>query len=191
MTAPDASAREAALARYRDYLGLIARLEVAPGLRGRIDLSGVVQQTLLDAHLGFDGLRGRTEREVSAWLRRILRNNLADEIRRRSARKRDAALERSLEAALEDSAARLEGWLASARSSPSQRAIRGEDVLRLAEALSDLPEAQRRAVELHHLQGRSVAEVAEALGTTRPAVAGLLHRGLKALRARLDAEEAS
>jgi DNA-directed RNA polymerase specialized sigma24 family protein len=37
-------------------------------------------------------------------------------------------------------------------------------------------------IELHHLRGQTLAEVAAALGTTRPAVAGLLHRGLKKLR---------
>jgi RNA polymerase sigma-70 factor (ECF subfamily) len=61
--------------------------------------------------------------------------------------------------------------------------------MRLANAIARLPESQRRAVEMHHLQGRSLAEIAETLGTTKPAIAGLLHRGLKALRNELDAEE--
>ena len=56
----------------------------------------------------------------------------------------------------------------------------------LARGLATLPEGQRRAVEMHHLQGRSLVEIAEALGTTKAAVAGLLHRGLKALRVRLS-----
>lgn len=60
--------------------------------------------------------------------------------------------------------------------------------MRLAEAVKQLPDAQRRAVELHHLEGRSLAEIADALGTTKPAIAGLLHRGLKALRARLETD---
>jgi RNA polymerase sigma factor (sigma-70 family) len=74
---------------------------------------------------------------------------------------------------------------AAGHTSPSQRAIRAEELLRLAGALAALPEPQRRAVELHYLQGLPLAQIATALGTTRPAVAGLLHRGLKALRARL------
>jgi RNA polymerase sigma-70 factor (ECF subfamily) len=178
-----------ALERYRDYLGLLARLQVGPGLRDRIDLSGVVQQTLLEAHLGRAQLRERGVATTAAWLRRILRNNLADELRRCAALKRDAALERSLEVALEQSASRIEGWLVAEQSSPSMRAAKAEDFLRLAEALATLPEAQRRAVELHHLGGQPLAEVAETLGTTKPAVAGLLHRGLKALRKRLVSDE--
>jgi RNA polymerase sigma-70 factor (ECF subfamily) len=51
-----------------------------------------------------------------------------------------------------------------------------------------LPDSQRRVIELHHLGGQSLAEVAQALATTKAAVAGLLHRGLKNLRARLGEE---
>jgi RNA polymerase sigma-70 factor (ECF subfamily) len=56
----------------------------------------------------------------------------------------------------------------------------------MIEALAALPENQRRAIELHHLEGLPLAEIAQQLGTTKAAVAGLLHRGLKALRARLE-----
>lgn len=163
------------LGRFREYLSLLARHEVSPRLRSAVDLSGVVQQSLLDAHRSPS--RSRTEAETAAWLRAVFRNNLADEIRRRSAGKREAGRERRLDPSGEGPAA--------GHTSPSRRAIRAEELLRLAGALAELPESQRRAVELHHLQGLPLAEIAAALGTTRPAVAGLLHRGLKALRARL------
>jgi RNA polymerase sigma-70 factor (ECF subfamily) len=59
---------------------------------------------------------------------------------------------------------------------------RQEQLLRLAGALARLPEDQRQAVELHHLKGRPVAEVAEQLGRSPSAVGSLLYRGLKKLR---------
>ena len=125
---------------------------------------------------------GRSEAEVTAWLRRTLANNLADEVRRLGADKRNVAREQSLEAALEQSSARLEAWLAVEQSSPSERLIRQEEALRLAAALDRLPENQRQAVELRHLKGQSLAEVAAAMGTSKSAVVGLLHRGVQKLR---------
>jgi RNA polymerase sigma-70 factor (ECF subfamily) len=171
---------------FREYLSLLARLQVEPRLRPRIDLSGVVQQTLLEAYQARTQLQGHNSAQVAAWLRRILANNLADEVRRLLADKRDPAREFSLEAALEASSARLQEWLAAEQSSPSEQAMQHEQGVRLAQALARLPENQRRAVELHHLQGRSLAEVATELDLSRPAVAGLLHRGLKKLRELLE-----
>ena len=52
-----------------------------------------------------------------------------------------------------------------------------------------LDDDQRRVVELHHLKGLPVAEVAEQMGRTRPAVVGLLYRGLKKLRELLQERE--
>jgi RNA polymerase sigma-70 factor (ECF subfamily) len=64
---------------------------------------------------------------------------------------------------------------------------RQELMLHVARALERLPEAQRQAIELHHLRGLPLAEVAAALDSTKPAVAGLIHRGLKKLRRLLAA----
>jgi RNA polymerase sigma-70 factor (ECF subfamily) len=173
------------LEQFRAYLALLARLQVDDRLRGKIDLSGVVQQTLLEAHQASAQIAGRSEGEVAAWLRRALANNLADEIRRLSVGKRDVGRERSLEQALEQSSARLEVWLAVEESGPADRMIHQERSVRLAAALDNLPENQRRAVELRHLHGQSLAGVAEALGCSKAAVVGLLHRGVEKLRAML------
>jgi RNA polymerase sigma-70 factor (ECF subfamily) len=175
------------LERFRAYLVLLARLQVSPGLRDRVDLSGVVQQTLLEAHQELVGsARHRSEAELTAWLRSILGHNLADGLRQLATRKRDVRRDRSLSQALDESSSRLERWLATSASSPSQKLIRREETARVADALARLPENQRRAIEMHHLQGQPLAEIARELDTTKAAVAGLLHRGLKALRAELE-----
>jgi RNA polymerase sigma-70 factor (ECF subfamily) len=168
------------LERFRAYLHLLARLQLDPRLRGKVDLSGVVQQTLWEAHQAL--APSLPEPRLARMLRRLLANNLADEVRKGYADKRAVDREQSLEAALERSSIRLGAFLAAEQSSPSERAERNEDLLRLAEALARLPEAQRQAVELHYLRGWSLAEVAEHLGRGKPAVAGLLHRGLDKLR---------
>jgi RNA polymerase sigma-70 factor (ECF subfamily) len=170
------------LERCREYLRLLARLQLDPRLYGKLDPSDVVQQTLLSAHEKRSQFQGRTEAEFLGWLRQILANHLAGAVRRFRAGLRDVKRERSLEANLEDSAARLELWLAADQSSPSQQAMRHELLIRLAEALGQLPADQRQAIELHHLKGEPVAQVAEQMGRSKTAVVGLLFRGLKKLR---------
>jgi len=176
------------LEEQRDYLRLLARLHLDPRLRGKFDPSDAVQQTLLKAHENLGQFRGQGEAELVAWLRRILANTLADALREFGRDKRDVAREQSLEAALQDSTRSLEALLCAPPSSPSQQAMRHEDLLRLARALDDLPDDQRTVVELHHLQERSVADIARALDRTEAAVAGLLRRGLKRLRQLLHAD---
>ena len=177
------------LERYREYLRTLARLQLDDRLRGKLDLSGVVQQTLLEAHQARAKLSGLSEPQRAAWLRRALANNLADEARRLGAQVRDAGRERPLRQAVDDSSARLEMLLVAKQASPSHEAVRQEDLLRLTEALARLPGDQRSAVELHHLEGRTLAETAEILGRTRSAVASLVFRGLRNLRRMLDEGE--
>src|SRR3954452_22956767 len=85
---------DSGLERFRAYLTLLARLEVAPPLRDQVDLSGVVQQTLLEAHQGLTehARPGRSHAETTAWLRSILSHNLADVLRKLTAGKRDFRL---------------------------------------------------------------------------------------------------
>jgi RNA polymerase sigma-70 factor (ECF subfamily) len=186
--ADEAPADAGRLEQQRDYLRLLARLHLDPRLRGKFDPSDAVQQTLLKAHENLGQVRGGGEAELLAWLRRILANTLADALRQFGRDKRDVAREQSLEAALQDSTRSLHALLGTPPSSPSQQAMRHEDLRQLAQALEQLPEDQRTVVELHHLQDQSVADIARALERTEPAVAGLLRRGLKKLRQLLQAE---
>jgi len=177
-----ANVSEMPLERCREYLRLLARLQLDRRLHGKLDPSDVVQQTLLSAHENRHQFRGRTEAEFLGWLRQILANHLAGAVRRFAAGLRNVNRERSLEGGLEESAARLDVWLAADHSSPSQRAMRQEMHLRLADALGRLPDDQRQAIELHHLKGRTVAEIAAEVGRSKSAVTGLLFRGVKRLR---------
>jgi len=185
----DPQAQAERLERFRDYLRLLARLQLDPRLRGKIDPSDVVQQTFLQAHRAWRQFRGRGDAELAAWLRQILAHNLAHAVRDFGRARRDVGLERSLEVALESSSLRLEAWLVTDQPSPSEQADRNEQLLRLAEALADLPDAQQQALVLHYWQGQPVAEVARRLGRSPAAVAGLLKRGLRRLRGRLKDRE--
>ena len=170
------------LERFRHYLTLLARMQIGSDNLRHVDASGIVNATLATAHRQWGQFRGTNDAELAAWLRRMLACNLADEFRRILRRKRDVGRERSLEAALDQSCTQLEDWLVALQTSPSARAVRSEQLMRLAWALGELPEDQRNAVELHHLHGCPISELAELLDRTKPSVAGLLRRGLERLR---------
>jgi RNA polymerase sigma-70 factor (ECF subfamily) len=180
-----------ALERYRPYLQLLVRLEIDERLKGKLDSSGVVQQTMLEIHRDRDQFLGFDETRRLAWLRQVLAHNLADEVRRLGAQRRDVGREQSLEQALENSSARLEAWLTAEQPSPSQQLIRQEQLLRMAQALEELSDEQRQAIEMHHLHGQSLNEVATHMGRSRGAVAQLIFRGLRRLRQQFEAADGS
>jgi RNA polymerase sigma-70 factor, ECF subfamily len=178
-----------ALPRFRGYLRLLARLQMDARMQGILDASDIVQETLLKAQRAIHQFAGESDAELAAWLRRILANTLADAVRKLN--RGNGAPNRSLEASLEESSARIEGWLVAAAPSPSQLADRNEQLLGLARALEQLPSDQREAVEMKHLRGLPVAEIATQLGKTRPAIVGLLYRGLQRLRELMKDSECS
>ena len=173
--------RKRSLEDFRSYLLLLARMQLDAVPRNRIDASDVVQQTLLEAHAKADQFHG-DDSALAAWLRQALVNNLRDAWRARQRDNRDIRREQAVAESVAQSSARPEGMLAAKDSSPSQRIVRNEELLRLADALAQLPQAQREAIVLHHLHDCSLSETARSLGKTDAAVAGLLHRGLKKLR---------
>lgn len=177
------------LERLRTYLHTLAQVQTDPYLRTHIDLSGVVQETLTEAWQEWEKLRACDEEHRIKRLRRMLVNNLRDKIDAVRAQCRDVARQQSLDAAAEGSSARVEAGLACAQSSPSEQAILHEDELRLAEALARLPDRNRTAVVLQYWHQWTLAQIAEHMGCTPRAVAGLLHRGLEKLQAHLRAPE--
>src|SRR5437867_10439470 len=66
---------------YRNYLSLLARLQIGRRLQGKVDGSDLVQETFLRAHRDFGQFRGNTEEELISWLRQILSARLSDLVR--------------------------------------------------------------------------------------------------------------
>jgi RNA polymerase sigma-70 factor (ECF subfamily) len=169
--------------RYRDLLCVLARqIQMDPRLRRRFDSSDLVQETLLKATQNLEQFRGSSEAELVKWLQGILQNVLTDAMRRARAQKRDVAQEQALATVINDSSARLQNWLVAPGSSPSQRVEREEQLLRVAAALAKLPEDQRDVVILRDSLNTPVRTIAEQLGRSEKAIAGLLLRGRRKLR---------
>ena len=174
-----------ALEPLRSYLEVLARVHLDPRLRGKLDPADVVQQALLRAYAAWPQLKNPDTPVLLAWLRRILARTLADVVKHYERDKRDVVLERSLEADLDRSASGFAAWLAADQTSPSGRAERNEELLRMVEALAELPELMREVVVLKHCQGWTLPQIAQRIGRSVPSVASLLRRGLEALRNRL------
>ena len=185
MSAPAASECESVLERYRGYLRMLAESKLDRRLRAKIDPSDIVQETMLQAFRAWGDLRGSSEGERLAWLRQILIRTLLHAVRDFGRAKRDVKREQPLVRLADHSSAQLELQVAADQTSPSQVAARAEELLRVADALADLPEEQRSAVVAYYWRGASVAEIAEELERSGSAVAGLIYRGVKRLNQRL------
>jgi RNA polymerase sigma-70 factor (ECF subfamily) len=170
-------------ARYGAWLWVLAAAGLGRGYRNQLDPTDVVQLTLVRAAESPFVLQGQDDSRCRAWLRRILQSVLVDEFRRLHSAKRDISLDQQWpHLSGTGSGLAPEEALAADQTSPSEAAVRGEQLLALAEALERIPMEQREAVVMRFLQGRTIQEIAEATGRTLPSVAGLLRRGLGNLR---------
>jgi RNA polymerase sigma-70 factor (ECF subfamily) len=171
---------------YRNYLELLARVQIGRHLRAKIEPADLVQETFLAAHRDFESFRGHTEPELTAWLRKILAARLGHLLRSffRSGR-RNLRLEQQLGEALDQSSQDLGSALAGPGSTPSHQAMRQERAVILANALKALSVEQAEVLTLHHLEGLTFNEVAQRMGRSLGSVKQLWMRALGHLRRKL------
>jgi RNA polymerase sigma-70 factor (ECF subfamily) len=171
------------LERYRNYLVLLAQVQIGRRLQGKFDGADVVQEAFLRAHAKFGQFRGATEAELVAWLRQILASRLASLVRHYfGALGRDVRLERELIQDLEASSRILDHGLVAPGSSPSQRADRHEQAVALANAMDRLPAHYREVLVLHQMEDLTFPEVAQRMGRTVDSAKNLWIRALARLR---------
>jgi RNA polymerase sigma-70 factor (ECF subfamily) len=181
--AGDEAALGPLLELYRNYLRLLARIEVGRRLQGKLDASDIVQETFLEAHRNFGGFRGTAEPQFVAWLRQILAAKVANLVRHYfGTQQRDIRLEQELAAGIDHSSHMLGAELAASMTSPSQNAAAREQSVLLADALERIPPDYRDVIILRHLEGLTFPEVAKRMGKTQDSVEKLWLRGLARLR---------
>lgn len=183
----DVTAGDALLRRYEPWLKLLARVQLESRFHAKFDPADVVQQAMLEAVRALPQFRGGSEGEFIAWLRQILTHAMAREIRRYAGTaKRDLGREVPLEQELAETARQLGDRLAATGTSPSQRMIKHEQAVLLADVLERLPEDFREVIILRNLEDLPHEEVARRMGRSSGAVRMLWVRALARLREELQ-----
>lgn len=176
--APEALGR--LLEACRHYLMLVANEELKTDLQGKFGASDVVQETLLEAQRDFGRFRGHSERELLAWLRRILLHNLLNH-ERQFTHVQKRSVKREVDPEIEDVKNRSSGG-----GTPSQHAMADEESSLLAAAMGRLPEEYRRVIELRNREGLSFADIGQRLNRSADAARMLWSRAFEALARELD-----
>ena len=185
--APESPPGAEQLNQYRDWLRLLARLQIDTRFQGKFDASDIVQQTLFEACRDLPKFRGRSQGELLAWLRAILAHVIGHQVRRYGGTlARNASREISLEASLAETSCALANVLAADQSSPSQQAAREEEGVRLARVLEGLPADYREVLILRNLEGLSHEAVAARMNRSPGAVRMLWVRALAQFRSEFE-----
>lgn len=178
------------LISYQRHLEIAATLRIHPKFRCKLSPSDLVQVTLQLAYQNFSGFTGSSDGQLLSWLRAILANQHAREIRNLKTLRRDVDLEQSLEQYANDSSSLHSQALASYRDpSPSSRMHRQEIRDQLKCALSKLPIDCRRVIELRHIEERPFAEIAVNMNRSLDSVKSLWRRAILKLKASVDIEK--
>jgi RNA polymerase sigma-70 factor (ECF subfamily) len=174
------------LQAYRNYLIVLATMQLDGRLRRRLNPSDLVQEALLAAHRDFHQFRGCSAPEFSAWMRKILIHCLHHAVEMHiRAKARDIRCEISLDQAhstLDRSGLSPANLLADPGPSPSAPALQRENALDFANRLGKLRPQYRDVIVLRGLQGLPFDEVAERMGRKPGAVRMLWLRAIEKLQ---------
>ncbi len=162
----------------RAHLLVVAECELGSTLRPKAGASDLVQQSLLEAHRGFEEFRGSTAEEFLAWTSTILRRNLMDLGRRyRASESRSVA--REVVPHSFDS-------YPSAIADPQAEASMGEELLRLSLAISQLPQETQSVIRLRHEEYLGWDEIGQRLNKSGEAVRKIWFRAVESLRSEMN-----
>jgi RNA polymerase sigma-70 factor, ECF subfamily len=176
--AGDVSALDQLFARCE---GRLRRLIALKGPR-QADLDDLVQEAYLEATKQFADYTYQGPDSFFRWLGTVALNRLANLQRMARAQKRDRRLERPLQCF---GSSLVPGAVTQADAGPGPRTltIGAEMQARLDQALATLSADDREVITLARVQGLSLQEIGDRIGRTRNAVALLLSRALRKLKA--------
>ena len=179
----DALAEFIELHRSR-LIGYIEK-NLGTALRRKVEAEDILQETSADAIRSLSQM-DLSEREPFSWLCQVAERRIIDAHRKYvDAQKRSANRETPLQGGNADGN-NLIDLLVLTMTTPSQAFSRNVKQQRLAEALSQLPEDQQKALRLRYVDGLPSKQIAVALEKSDAAVRVMLTRSLKRLQEILD-----
>jgi RNA polymerase sigma-70 factor, ECF subfamily len=156
-------------------------------LWGVVDVDDILQQTFLQVFRDIRTFEPAGQGSFYAWLRGIAENRLFDCIRQHKRKKRGGDFKRQVGGGRgQSSAADILDLLSGGGSTPSVSVARQEVIDAIQIGVACLPDDQRKAIQLHCLEGRSLDETAQLMNKTSGAVRALVHRGKLKLQDQLD-----
>jgi RNA polymerase sigma-70 factor (ECF subfamily) len=162
------------------YLHVVADRGLDQDLRPKFSPSDVVQESFKEAQNDFDQFHGQSRRELRNWLCGIVRNNLKDLRRRyRETARRRVGREQSLDGSGLEA---LRAQLAVNTPRPDEKVGKEQELESLWQAVQRLPADYQHVLRLHHQQGQSFSDIAQALGRSAGAVRKLWFRAVERLR---------
>lgn len=168
----------------RGYLRIVARQHLDRELSAKVDISDLVQETLVLAHGNLAEFRGSSERELLAWLRQVMKRLALATRRHYHTEQRNINRELSLDEV--DLSEHGNDWLAAADETPRRRVVRREDERRMQQALAHLPKHYAEIIELRNHQLLGFNEIAERLSLSPGAARKRWCRALVRLQTELN-----
>ena len=178
----DEASLEVGLAFRAERLRTFLAAKLSPHLKRHVSEEDLLQEVWISA---FQSLPGRTlagKDALDRWLYRVASQKLAFRIREARRLKRGGGLMPAEPPARWSSYEALHKRLAADTKTPSSRAAGREAEVRVRLAISRLSPRRRQVIELFHMDGLPMAEVAKRMDSTVPAVKNLLSRARAELR---------
>lgn len=182
---------DALLDRHRDAVHRLVQLRLDRRLRQRIDVSDIVQETMMEANRRLREYMETPRMDFHLWLRQIARDRMIDAHRRhRGTSKRSMDREQELQVRTpEQSSVDLAGQLKDLELTPAAAALNREMVQLVESALTNLEDPDSEIILMRHYENLSNQEVAQALGLSEPAASMRYLRAIRRLREALGSND--
>ena len=153
------------LAIHQEKLERIIAFRLAPFLRSRVDPADVIQEAYFEISRRINEFIDGSPVSFFVWIRQKTIQTLIDIHRNHTREKRDAQREMSLAAAPygQTTSISIARFLLDDMTSPSQAAVREEEIQQLQSALESMNETDREVIAMRHFEHLNNQQVAEVL----------------------------